>query len=361
MAHPGFIGSAWIKTNSTAGGFPAGGGTGTSGISLLLSGGSLNPVQDINAPDNLMQGQIVKHVANYGKVEVGGNIQAPIDEFHKSIFDAAWYRAGGASGNGTSGTGGSVPSTPDHMCDQDITIKISYYRTTANNARVFNNLAINTYEVSVTAGDVATFSAEFMGVMNATKKSIDTENKNTPAPCTKLVTWDRCKFICTSMTVAIQSFTFSVNNNLQKVYKIKSNAAANDPSTTLYPVELVAGFRDVTGTIVAFAGDAGQGDTAVDGSPEVQFPPAGWTAPFSTTQDSNNTPAGTHVFGAENYDAYTMAATAQTAVKFTVGGGTTPIIDQSFNVIFKRPEAAPKTDLMTYTLNWVGIGFDPLT
>ena len=350
MAHPGFIGSAWIQTNATTGGWPATGGSAGTTMNLFLSGGSLNPVQEINAPDNLIQGQVVKHVANYGKVEIGGNIQAPIDENHKSLFNSAWFR------QGSSGAAGQFP---DRMKDQAIIVKISYYRAASNNARIFNNLAIATYEVSVTAGDVATFTAEFMGASNyaggVLTPALNIDTFNSPAPATKLVTWDRCKFQMTGINMAVQSFTFSVNNNLTRVYKVRSSnsvAQANDPAATLYPTELVAGFRDLTGTVVAFAGDAGTGDTITDGAPEAQFQPAGWTG--------NDPIPANQLFGAENWGAYTIN-NMKVPINFVVGEGLpTPIINVAFQAIFKRPDAQPKTDLQTYSLTYQGIAYDSL-
>ena len=373
MAHPGFIGSAFIITHDTSSGWPApGGGTGTiamagGGLAMYLSGGSLNPVQEITAPE-LVQGQIVKHIAYMGKVEVGGNVQAPIDEFHKSIFDSAWYRAGDGSGSG--GTG-SVPggAYPDRMADEQIIVKLSYYRTGAKNARVFNNLAINTYEISVTAGDVATFTADFMGASNFDgtnlKNALSTEHFNSPAPCAKLVTWDRCRFSLTGINIAVQSFTFSVNNNLTRVYKVRSanvTAQDHDPASTLYPVELVAGFRDVTGSVTALMGDAGTGDTIVDGAPEEEFQPAGWTNPGGLVEDdgAGTNPGSFKKFGAENWSTYEIN-NIKVPVVFEVGEGLpTPIINQTFNAVFKRPEASVQTGLATVNLSYVGLCYDEL-
>ena len=332
-AHQGFIGSAWIQTTANP-----------TGIGLFLTGSSLNPVQEINAPD-IVQGQIVKHLWNEGKIEIGGNIQANIDENHQSIFDAAWNRN---------------TTYPDHMDEEHIVVKISYYRSAGANARIVNNLAIASYEVSVNAGDVATFTCEFMGASvydnGALTPALQVENFNNPAACAKLVTWDRCFFTITGFNVAIQSFTFNVNNNLQRVFKIRSSntvAQNEDPAATLYPVELVAGFRELTGSVTAFAGDAGTGDTPDEGAPESQFQPAGasWLPNYNATVAK---------FGAENWSAY-EANDMKSQVEFVIGEGmATPIIDQTFQAVFKRPEASAKTDIQTYTLSWTGLCFDSL-
>jgi len=268
-------------------------------------------------------------------VEVGGNIQAMVDQYHSSIFSAAWQRH---------------DTYPDHMADEAIVVKIAYYRSNAgaNSARQFNNLAMASYELTVTAGDVASFTAEFMGVSSATPALQKCAVPTSPG-CRKLVTWDRCSFTLTGKNIAVQSFTFSVNNNLTRLYKVKSSADAGDPASTLFPVELLAGFRDVTGTVTVFAGDggypSGNTDGSADGAPELQFPP-------NTGTGEPSTPG----FGADNYLSYSAGGMSQN-VHMTVGGS---LIDINFGGTFRRPEASARTDVQVYTLNYQGLCYEPL-
>ena len=372
MIHKGFIGSAWIKTSDLRAYndvmtdeegndqvVSGGKGTEEGGLSLLISGGGLNPTQELNAPDNLLQGQLVKQVVNWGKVEVKGNLQAQMDENHKSIFDSAWFRRIS-----------DAVDAPDHMADESIMVKISYYRTrdTAANARLFRNLAINRYEMTVTAGEPVSFSVDFIGASQydptlnsgtgGVSPSLSTEHFNHPTPPTKLVTWDRCKFVLKSYPIGIQSFTFSVDNGIDPAYKVRSSTSVDqdkDPASTLYPVELVAKHRTLTGTVTAFAGDAGTGDTAVEGAPEEQFKPAGWQG---ASGDS---------FGAEHWGAY-EADSLTKQVHVMVGEGLldendepAPIIDKTFKAVFKRPEVSPTADTVVYTLNYEGVTYGDLS
>jgi hypothetical protein len=187
--------------------------------------------------------------------------------------------------------------------------------------------------------------------------ALEVENFNNPAACAKLVTWDRCFFTVTGFNIAIQSFTFNVNNNLQRVYKIRSSHTVtdpdDDPAASLYPVELVAGFRELTGSVTAFAGDAGTGDTPDEGAPESQFQPAGasWLPNYNATIAK---------FGAENWSSY-EASNMKSTVEFVIGEGmATPIIDQSFQAVFKRPEASAKTDIQVFQLTYQGLCYDSL-
>ena len=143
------------------------------------------------------------------------------------------------------------------MNAEDIVMEISYYRSSG---RKFQHCAINSYEVSITAGDVANFTVDFMGAAVGNDSGVVGQSNNTaynyPATCLKLVTWDRCSFGLTPLPTfgtdefEVQAFTFTVNNNVQRVYKIDTSG---NPQAKLYPLELVAGFRDLSGSVTVFA------------------------------------------------------------------------------------------------------------
>ena len=305
--HMGYIGSAQLSSPSNK----------IATTPVFLTGSSINPVQNINAPD-LVQGQYVKHLWNQDKIEIGGNITGPIASNHTSVFDAAFLRD-------TSGTQVNV----DHMNAEDLVVEISYYRSAG---RKFNHCAINSYELTVTAGDVANFTVDFMGTADpidpASKGVEGQSDKNFPADCLKLVTWDRCGFNLTPAPAdfEVQAFTFTVNNNLQRVYKIWTT---NDtPAYKLYPVELVAGFQDMNGTLTVFA---------EGGAPEAVYT-------VST--------AGAAGFGAESYDTYSVTNKHTVNLMVGKGAGVTTIIDETLDVVFRRPEASARTDVQVYTLNY---------
>jgi hypothetical protein len=356
--HMGYIGVAAIQSSHF---------NNTKPIPVFLTGSSLNPVQNINAPD-LVQGQFVKHAWNFDKIEIGGNITGPIDENHSSVFDAAWVRKvpTGFTEDPFTSTAVAPGSelSPDHLVVEDMTIYIAYYRSgTAKDLRVFGNCAINSYELTVTAGDVASFTIDFYSAGTTAFAGEPTDALNTQelpstgdqltAPCAKLVTWDRCAFKIEdsagdNIPIGVQAFTFTVNNNLQRVYKIRSNEVA---AMTLYPVELVAGFRDVTGNVTVYAGDRTDAGST-PGAPEEQFKPA-------TVNDPNATsPPNERVFGADSWGSYApdnMKLTTTVDVGTGLSGLDDGSIHIAFEAVYRRPEATAKTDLQTYTLNFQGL------
>jgi hypothetical protein len=327
--HMGYIGSARIVSSYAGIDMP-----------VFLTGSSINPVQNINAPD-VVQGQIVKHLMWYGPIEIGGNITGPIAENHKSLFDAAWNRKDVSEATDPPVDSSGDKTGGDHMAAEDIILEISYYRSAG---RKFNQVAINSYEITVTAGDVANFTVDFMGAApGAGTKGVEgydnlntpsgMTNKNFPAECLKLVTWDRCSFSIDPPVEGpggefeVQAFTFTVNNNLQRVYKIDTSGT---PDALLYPLELVAGFRDMTGTVTVFA---------EGGAPESLYTPWDGTTPG---------------FGAEGWAEYDLSTGAKFTVALKVGVPVSgdAIIDKEFGIFFRRPEASARTDVQVYTLNY---------
>ena len=271
------------------------------GTIVFLTGSSLNPTQAIEAPD-LVQGYWVKHAFNYGKVEIAGNLTGPVADNHGTVFQAAWDRT--ADG--------------DVMTTANLVIDIAYYK---GGGRTFNNCSINTYQITVNAGEVATFSIDFFGAATGVATGVSSYVGTITPTCHKLITWDRCTMDC-SPAISADSFystyTVTVNNNLQRVYKVGLG------TETLYPAAVMAGFRDVTGTISVYS----------EGNIHNLFPPSGG------------------LYGADTYDQYAAAPTH--TLSFQIG--TPAVIDISgISARFTRPQASAQTGPQIYTFDFTGI------
>lgn len=195
--HMGYMG--WAKIGSTL---------------MKITGGSLNPVQAIEAPE-LVQGDFNKKGVNYGKIEIGGNVTGPIGELS---FPSLWTDATARTTDG------------DKMNSAALEIIVMYYRT---GGRKFTGCSVNSLQISVTAGDVATFTADFFGTGVSAYSSPEST-----ILCEKLVTWDKCSCTGAFPSTQVQSFTFTMGNALQRIYKLNTG--------DLFPAEVFAGMRDIT-------------------------------------------------------------------------------------------------------------------
>jgi hypothetical protein len=246
---------------------------------MRLTGSSLNPVQTVEAPD-LVQNDWDRMAWVYGKIEVGGNITGPIVDGSVGAFNAAFDRSGA-----------------DGELDNVIDVGIMYY---GSHGRTFGGCKINSYQLSVTAGEVAQFTIDFMGTQ------VSNITSGVPPTCEKLITWDVCSF--TGITGDIQSFTLTLNNNLQRMYTIGQ--------ADLYPVQILEGIRHVDGSVSAYA----------DGDPD-SFVAA----------------------GADEWGAYTAAS----AIAVSVAAGTS--FNMNANVALHRPEGSATTGPAIYTVNFTGV------
>ena len=270
--HMGYMGSATIGTTK-----------------VMITSSSLNPAQAIEAPE-LVMGDFNKRGVNYGKIEVGGNIAGPVAE--DSITDLVTKVE-------TRVTDGDKLSNEDD-------IEIFYYKLAG---RKFTDCQINSLQISVTAGDVAQFTVDFMGLKAETLSG--TANI---ADCQKLVTWDKCTCTGAFPVTQVQSYTFTYGNALQRIYKIASS------EQDLFPAEILAGIRDITGSLSFYAENAIDTDLAV------------W-------------PTGK--FGADKWDDYEATTDS---VSFTCGPVTI-----GAKVMYSRGEANAQTGPMIYTVNFVGV------
>ena len=280
------------------------------GTQYLITGSSLNPVQTVEAPD-LVAGIYMRKGWNYGKVEIGGNVTGPLHEYATTLWPLCFER--NADG--------------DHLASGGIEIEIAYYKGTG---RKFGTCYINSLEISATAGDVVSFTADFMGAKTDEDAdpttAVDCLSDYSEGTCSKLVTWDRVAVNWGALSGTIentQSFSITLNNNLERQYAI------HDGTADLYPVDVTAGMREITGTVSLYA----EGPICLGGG----------------TFDIGK-------FGANDYDDY--AATDRTTIDFSVGGaagGGDVIPSTSVDVVFNRPESSATTGATIYTLNFTAV------
>jgi hypothetical protein len=279
------------------------------GTQYLITGSSLNPVQTVEAPD-LVQGFYMRKGWNYGKVEIGGNVTGPLHEFATTLWNETIDRT-------TDG---------DHL-DNVVEVEIAYYKGIG---RKFSNCYINSLEISATAGDVVSFTVDFIGAKQdedaAASTAVDCLTSYSEGDCSKLVTWDRVSVNWGSVSTAIentQSMTLTVNNNLERQYSI------HDGTADLFPIDVTAGIREVTGTVSLYA----EGPICLGGGT------------FDIAK-----------FGANDFDDY--ANTDRTTIQFSIGGasgGGDIIPSTSIDVVFNRPESSAVTGPTIYTLNFTAV------
>lgn len=278
------------------------------GTVVRITSSSLNPVQAINAPD-LVQGEYNKRAWNYGAIETGGNITGPLGENTSlTLAQYSWDR-----------------TDDGDALENSIDVDIYYYKHSGNTGRKFASCQVNSFALSITAGDVATFTVDFMGTqVTAISGATFT---NSTLPCEKLVTWDKCgvSFSSTggvaSLPDEVQAWTMNINNNLKRIQRI------GQPN--LFPVEILAGIRDITGTMAIYASDSN-------------------SALLTKLAD-------TPYMGADTYDEYDAARPI--TVTFTAGGS----ISIPLKCYFSRSEINAGTDTMMYNLNFTGLCNDNQT
>lgn len=271
---------------------------------IRITGSGLNPVQAINAPE-LVQGEYNKRAWNYGPIETSGNITGPLGEISSPSLTAyAWDRDN------------AVGDKMNNVID----VELYFYKSSGNSGRKFSSCQINSYALSVTAGEVCTFTVDFFGT---TVTAVGPASFNTTA-CEKLITWDKCGVTgLTSPNISdeIQGWSLTINNNLKRIMRV------GQPD--LFPVEILAGIRDITGTLTIYASDAN-----------------------SALLTKLNAPP---YFGADSYDDYT----ASTPVTLIFNAGNAISID--IKCYFQRTEANATLDTMQYTANFTGLCNDYTT
>ena len=261
------------------------GGVKIGGTSYFMSASSLNPTQAVEAPD-LVAGHEMRRGWVYGKVDPTGNVTGPLHEGASSLWDLAFDRT----------------TDLDHLSGS-VAIEIAFYK---GGGWSFSDCVINSLQISATAGEVVTFTADFAG-----RTAVTGSGSSSAVDCSKLMTWDRCLFSSGVTGISnLQSINFTINNNVQKLFAIQG-AIGN-----LYPVDLPCGVREITGSISAYA-EGGISSIALGAD--------AWA----------------------DYDATTAAKTINFAVD--------PVLDVTFKAVFSRPEGAGGTGPAIYTLNFTAV------
>lgn len=203
--HMGYVGQAKIKDTY-----------------YLMTGSSLNATQAVEAPDTV-GGAAMRKGAIHGKIEIGGNITGPIHENASELYDLSMTRDSGL----------------DHMANK-FTVLISYYQAGGTE---FKDCVVNSLQLSCTAGEVATFTLDVVGLSAAANT---TPVSDTSVACAKLMTWDQCTVTGAPAAMdQVQSINMTLNNNVQRAYVLGQD--------NFFPADIPCGFREMSGTISAYA------------------------------------------------------------------------------------------------------------
>jgi hypothetical protein len=269
------------------------GGVTINGVQYFMTGSSINPVQSVEAPD-LVAGDLMRKGWNYSKVDPSGNVTGPLHENAESLWDIAFERT----------------AELDHMA-QSVDVEIAYYQ---GGGWAFTGCVINSLQISATAGEVVTFTADF-----ASNQLVTASAAPTAVPCARLMTWDKCTFSLPAFSGLIenlQSINFTLNNNVQKLFAIQGTI---NNTSGLYPVDLPCGVREITGSISAYA-----------------------EVPIETIVAGGNA-------GADAWDLYTDSAAVP--VTFSVD----PLFTVDFKSVFHRPTGTGATGAAVYTINFTAV------
>jgi len=99
---------------------------------------------------------------------------------------------------------------------------------------------ISNMSFSVTAGDVVTYSVEFVAT------DFEDHNSDPNPDCRKLLTWDQFEFT-TAVSTRTQSFSCTINNEIKPIYSLGKD--------NLLPKDIRAGMQSISGSIGAYSGD----------------------------------------------------------------------------------------------------------
>lgn len=193
--------------------------------SLNLGGGNipfdsanLAVKQGVGLPD-VIAGTHKRVVSYADKIDISGSISGPLSD--SSGMSALWTKA---YDRGT--------------CGQpiDAEVSISYY-CNGGAGISFDKIYINSMSISCTAGDVAQFSLDFIGMGESTSGG-----SSGTITATRLITWDR---ISISAYETCQSFDVNIANNLEPVYVLGSGS--------LLPDAVVGGLQTITGSVGVYS------------------------------------------------------------------------------------------------------------
>ncbi len=177
---------------------------------------------------------------HYGPIAIDGSMSGPVTERFVGGAGSIWESATKRSepcGTLASGSGN---------------IDLNYYCGPGGgrNQRLFKACLIDSMSFSCTAGDVANFSINFIGAEDDHPWGNYGGRYQEPE---KIVTWDAIKLSGDAIDTGVQSFEFTINNNIEVVYAMHEDA-------NFFPFALVPGLRTLTGSLSIFnipSGDFG--------------------------------------------------------------------------------------------------------
>jgi hypothetical protein len=156
---------------------------------------------------------------------IEGNVSFPMSEFSaNAFFDQAWK-------------GDWFDFSLYYSCE---------------NGKMFKECRVNTYNFSITAGDVANVSVGVIG------KNISEATPAVYDRLEKLITWDKVEI--GGVGDQIVSLDFTINNNCIPIYTSGTNTGGISP---LIPNDIRVGMQSLTGS-VSFYNNAGPTDSFVE-------------------------------------------------------------------------------------------------
>lgn len=199
---------------------------------VRFSDASIAAKQEVVIPD-LVMADYDHDSWYYGPITIDGSISGPIDEmFGSGVWEWAVTRD-------TCGLLTAQPMVLSYYCAQGDNNGIDIPQVLANNLTV-----------SATAGDVANFSIDVIG---------SGSNGNSPTfgpqdikedETRRLVTWDAMSLTITGndgitfTNEIVSAFEFSIANNVTPAYSLGQG--------DLWPAELIAGIRTITGSVTLY-------------------------------------------------------------------------------------------------------------
>lgn len=120
-------------------------------------------------------------------------------------------------------------------------------------ARTFRYCRVNSFNMSIVAGDILTMSVDVMGMVMAEGAAATTYEGPE-----KLITWDKVQVTLGDLDIIIQGLQLDINNNIQPVYTCQSNI-----DHLLEPLVLRVGMQEITGVISVY-NDGGSSENISD-------------------------------------------------------------------------------------------------
>jgi hypothetical protein len=187
--------------------------------------------QDVNAPD-LIMGHWDRNAWVAGPITIGGSMSGPVTENFAAGVDSVWGKA--TRREAPCGELTRFPMTLNYYCGDG-------GGTAPRNSRTFEEMMIQSLNISCSAGDVAQYSIEFIGAKEPSWGGYGgTYNEEE-----KLLTWDVVG-ISGGIDALVSSFDITIANNIEAMYAI------NGTERNYYPETLVPGLRHISGTITYY-------------------------------------------------------------------------------------------------------------